>query len=157
METFTKINEEEIPTNLKDLLDTGKLDDYQIRSVYFLELKPHLRSYRSFPAIINDGTERIVFTTSKEIIEEIWKSFLPLSESRMGVIKCHVHKEFSVGYASHFKGGDSQSLPIHLIDKKEFQILKEKDRPFKWAPGLEIDDMLEEEFYGTLEPLLRRE
>lgn len=155
MGTFTEINMEEFPANLEVLKNNGKLGNYTIESVYFLELIPRLPHYMSFPAIINDDTREVVYTTSKEIIEKIRKK-LPQRKSKMGIIiKCYVNNRIHVGYPSDSKNGPSQSFPLHLIDEEEFKKLtKENEMPFKWAPGLEADDISPEEFCGLLEPFL---
>ena len=142
-----EVNGKTYPLNLKVLKDEGKIDDYEIKPVYYLELKHGLMGF--FPAIV-DKPRRIILTKDKNLLEKIWRMLSPRS-SKMDDNLFYVHKSEPVAYLAKDPYGDDEATPYHLMTKEEYDLLvKENENPFQWAPGLVGNDMSPQEFLETI-------
>lgn len=101
-----------------------------------------------FPACF-DKEKRIVFTTDKKIIQEVWKTLSPRA-SKLGEVLYYVHNTEPVGYEAnpHYISKED-CKPDQLLTEEEFRKLLPGD--LRWAHGLIGNDMSHEEFIQTID------
>lgn len=144
-----KIMDKSYPANLQLLLDQNPdgswQKDWKIVPVFFLELQHSLMGF--FPACF-DKEKRIVFTTEKELILEVWKTLSP-RRSKLQEVLFYVHKTEPVGYEAepHYLSKED-CKPDQLLTVEEFKKLLPGD--LRWANGLISNDMSPEEFTQTI-------
>lgn len=142
------------PENLKELIDAGS-DGWKIRWGYSLQLKHGLMGY--FPALYA-GTDQVVASLDKAVIEEVWRSLSPRS-SKLDVSLFYVNEQTGVGYA--IEGVEDyflrRSVPFRFLTRERLDEMKKAqgEKLFRWAPGLIGNDMTKEEFAETLQAALR--
>jgi hypothetical protein len=138
-----------VPENLKELL-AGDKKGYEIKTVYFVELKHNLWGF--FPAIVKSD-ERVVVTTDQDLLQKVWKTLSPRS-SKMNSNLYYVNEELGVGFPILGTSDSEQkrSTPDKLLTTQEFESMIAADpHPFEWAPGLIGNDMNREEFLRTIQ------
>lgn len=142
------VNGKSYPLNLKLLKEEGKIFDYEIKPVYFLELKHGLWGF--FPAIVTEP-RRTIIVKDRNLLLKIWEKLTP-RESVMRDVFFYIHKNEPVGYEAKHVSEEGESTAYHLMTEEEFDLLtKENETPFKWAPGLVGNDMSPQEFFETIQ------
>lgn len=124
----------EFPRHLKELLDSGKREDFNLMRCYYLRIKHGLMG--EFP-VITKNNRIVVITPDKDSMSQIWKSLAP-KESEVVTAECIVNTAIGVGYfMREDKFEQELSKPYKIFSKEEIQVLFAKDtQPFQWAPGL---------------------
>ncbi len=129
-----KINGKFFPKNLELLRKKENFStDYEIREVFFLELKHGLMGF--FPAKINE-TGEIVLVLDQDLLKGVLEK-LPKRDFKQGMTLFYIHKKDFVGYSANLYCGDEFSLPHKVVTEEEFEVLMNlKENPFRWARGL---------------------
>ena len=137
------------PANLALLIKHGKQEDFEIKSVYDLELTHDLMGY--FPAKVTEvDTTEIIYTAKFSILEIVWGMLSP-RDSHFNIGNWYVSRDGTVGYFIGHRRGDEYSEPLRLLNQDRFDELQKKDNvSFKWASGLIGNDMSREDFIETI-------
>lgn len=138
-----------VPLTLFELLKKDwRAEGYQIKKVYYLELKHGLMGF--FPAIFCADKE-IVFTTDLSILEKVWKS-LPPKYATLREHVAYVDEIRGIAYLDAQPAERETQEPFKLLTNDWLNTLVDtEDKPFKWAFGLiGAQDIREDTFFENL-------
>jgi len=139
----------ETPKTLKELVGKENHNGFRLAVGHFAELDHGLMG--NFPAIESESKEMII-TTDFELLKQICATLSP-RRFKFGTQLIYVNPETGIAYS--MLGTDEEALeratPFQTLTQVRFQELSQKEKPFKWAPGLVGNDMTPEEFVETLQ------
>ncbi len=141
-------------------------DKWNLKVGYYFELEHHLMGF--FPALIIK-TEEMFICFDKDLMVKIGK-LLPPRRFKMNTKLFLTNEEEDIAISiavlndvvmyindntKHAIDRRSEDITMDIVNEKIFQeLINDKEKPFKWAPGLIGSDMSPEEFNETLENAL---
>ncbi len=120
---------------------SARLSDYFVKPLgsctiqqgYFLEIAHRLMG--TFPAIYSDS-KKIILCLEKGILEDVYFHLDP-RVYKVSEILLLVDQEKGVGFSLRAgqQGDDAEALPI--LTRASYEVLvRENEKPFRWAPGI---------------------
>lgn len=123
-----------VPANLFELLKNP--DGFALSKLYYLELDHTLMAF--FPAIIYEG-KRIIISTDREFIKEVWKLLEP-RQSKMSELVGYAGSGVAYGRAQGSQVEKEDAKPIRMLTPEELKDLivasTDENPTFGWARGL---------------------
>jgi len=132
-----------VPATLFELLKGDwRSAGYELRKVYFLELKHNLMGF--FPAVFSSDTKRLIITSDLTLMERVWRKLEPRKATLHEVI-AYVNQVRELLYIEPKNQEQREECkPRKLLSSEEFNnLVKTEEEPFMWMPGLIGGESLE--------------